>query len=146
MKTRSQGGFLISKIKQHSGRIFTKILKENNISLNSAQGRIMFVLWQNKQMTITDLVKETSLVKSTLTTMLGRLEKMDLIKKIADEEDRRKTQVTLTEKSKKMEKKYHSISEEMDAIYYKDFKKEEMDLFEQYLKRILSNLQNYEGK
>lgn len=106
----------------------------------------MFVLWQNKQMTITDLVKETSLVKSTLTTMLGRLEKMDLIKKIADEEDRRKTQVTLTEKSKKMEKKYHSISEEMDAIYYKDFKKEEMDLFEQYLKRILSNLQNYEGK
>jgi len=95
-------------------------------------------------MTITDLVKETSLVKSTLTTMLERLEKVDLIKKITDEKDRRKTQVTLTEKSKKMEKKYISISEEMDSIYYKDFKKEEMVLFEQYLKRILSNLQNYE--
>jgi len=104
----------------------------------------MFVLWQKKQMTITDLVKETSLVKSTLTTMLERLEKVDLIKKITDEKDRRKTQVTLTEKSKKMEKKYISISEEMDSIYYKDFKKEEMVLFEQYLKRILSNLQNYE--
>lgn len=143
LKERSQGGFLISKIKQESSRIFSRILKENNIVLNSAQGRIMFVLWQKRRITITDLAKETSLVKSTLTTMLNRLKAMNLIKKISDEKDRRKTLITLTEKTIRMEMEYILISEKMDSIFYKDFAKDEIFQFEEYLKRILFNLQEY---
>ena len=43
---RSEGGFLVSKIHQLSRRIFNKLLKEQGITFNSAQGRILFVLWK----------------------------------------------------------------------------------------------------
>ena len=48
MVDKSYGGFLIGKIKQIQGRVFEKMLIENGISeFNGAQGRILFVLWQN---------------------------------------------------------------------------------------------------
>lgn len=46
MLERTNGGFLISKIKQIQGRVFERMLDENGISeFNGAQGRILFVLW-----------------------------------------------------------------------------------------------------
>lgn len=45
MKTQRQAGFLMAKIRQVSDRVFEQILKEYNIEINSAQGRVMFVLW-----------------------------------------------------------------------------------------------------
>ena len=42
-----KGGFLVTKIKQLGDRIFEKILSEKNIdAFNGAQGRILYVLWQ----------------------------------------------------------------------------------------------------
>ena len=47
MKHQREGGFLMAKIHQTAGRIFTRLLKEHGISeINPAQGRIMFVLWR----------------------------------------------------------------------------------------------------
>ena len=44
---KTNGGFLITKIKQLGDRIFEKILSEKNIdAFNGAQGRILYVLWQ----------------------------------------------------------------------------------------------------
>ena len=44
---KMNGGFLVTKIKQLGDRIFEKILSEKNIdAFNGAQGRILYVLWQ----------------------------------------------------------------------------------------------------
>ncbi len=43
----TNGGFLVTKIKQLGDRIFERILAEKNIdAFNGAQGRILYVLWQ----------------------------------------------------------------------------------------------------
>lgn len=76
MKTQREGGFLIAKIHQLSGRIFAKIMKKSGIDeINPAQGRILFVLWNKDEIPISELSKKTMLSKSTLTSMLDRLEK-----------------------------------------------------------------------
>ena len=50
------GGFLVTKIKQLGDRIFEKILREKNIdSFNGAQGRILYVLWQEDGISIRSL-------------------------------------------------------------------------------------------
>ena len=62
-----QGGFLISKIKNIGGRKFDKILQEKNIdAFNGAQGKILYVLWQNGKMTATEISKKSGLAKTTL--------------------------------------------------------------------------------
>ena len=43
----TNGGFLVTKIKQLGDRIFEKVLAEKGIdAFNGAQGRILYVLWQ----------------------------------------------------------------------------------------------------
>ena len=47
------GGVLVTKIKQLGDRIFEKILSKKNIdAFNGAQGRILYVLWQEDGISI----------------------------------------------------------------------------------------------
>lgn len=147
MKLKSQAGFLIAKIHQLSGRIFSKILKKHNvIEINPAQGRILFVLWENDEIPIIELSKKTQLEKSTLTTMLDRLEKDGFIQRIASREDRRKIIIKRTDKDKSFQKIYYQVSDEMSDLFYKGFSDKEIISFEDLLKRILDNLENYNKK
>ena len=111
MKEQREGGFLIAKIHQITNRIFKKMLKEYGIKeLNPGQGRILFALWQQNEVPIHELSKKTQLTKSSLTTMLDRLEKTGFLKREDDLRDRRITRVKLTEKSKNLQKKYVDVS------------------------------------
>lgn len=141
MIQQPEGGFLIAKIHQVSGRIFAKILKEHGIDqINPAQGRILFVLWKKDEIPISELAKKTRLGKSTLTSMLDRLEEAGHITRIRPKKDRRTILIKLTEKDKNLQKLYRKVSDEMINIFYREFSHEEIDEFEDYLKRILANL------
>lgn len=145
MKNPRKGGFLISKIHQLSGRIFARMLKEYGIEeINPAQGRIMFVLWQNDGIAINDLAKETSLSKSTLTSMLDRLEETGLLRREPSKEDRRKIHIWRTEKDKSFQKQYVQVSKKMLEIYYQGFNLKEIENFESMLERIFENLKAIE--
>jgi MarR family transcriptional regulator, organic hydroperoxide resistance regulator len=145
MQDQRRGGFLISKIHQLSARIFARMLKQYGIQeINPAQGRIMFVLWQNDGIAINDLAKETSLSKSTLTSMLDRLEKDGFLRREASKKDRRKIHIWRTEKDKLFQKQYVRVSQQMSEIYYRGFTEQDMDGFENMLKRIFENLKGAE--
>jgi len=146
MKDQSQGGFLIAKIHQLSGRIFSKLLKKHQIEINPAQGRIMFVLWRNDNIPIQELAKKTSLSKTTLTSMLDRLEIMGYITRVPSKEDRRKICIKLTEKDKSLHEKYRQVSLEMTELFYKGMSNDELDLFEKQLEKTYKNLITAEKK
>jgi DNA-binding MarR family transcriptional regulator len=137
---RSEGGFLISKIHQLSGRIFNRLLRERGLDFNSAQGRILFVLWERDGIPIRELSEKTRLSKSTLTSMLDRLEEAGYVSREPSGEDRRKVLVTLTEENQRQRRLYDMISEEMTGLFYEGFAWEEITEFEGYLRRILDNL------
>ena len=140
MKTQSEGGFLIAKIHQLSGRIFARMLKECEIEINPAQGRIMFVLWRSDGIPITELARRTSLEKSTLTSMLDRLEDAGYVARVPSPDDRRKILIKRTAKDKAWQKVYIRVSQQMTALFYAGFSQAEVDEFERYLKRIFDNL------
>jgi DNA-binding MarR family transcriptional regulator len=141
VKIRKEGGFLVAKIHQISGRIFTRILKKAGIDeINPAQGRILFVLWKKDEIPIRELAKRTLLSKSTLTSMLDRLEKAGYVVRVRSKEDRRTILIKRTEQDKLLEKKYIQVSNKMADLFYSGFTPKEIDTFEDYLKRILTNL------
>lgn len=142
MSKRRDGGYLISQIHQLSGRIFSKKLKDYQIDINHAQGRIIFALWEKDQIPINDLSKETALSKSSLTTMLERLEKSGHIIRKQSETDKRITIVCLTDKSSSLRGDYQKISADMIDLFYKNFTDNEILQFELSLKKILENLKN----
>lgn len=142
---KTQGGFLITRVKQLGGRIFERILARENISeFNGAQGKILYVLWENDGIATAELAKQTSLANTTLTSMLDRMEAAGLVERVPHESDRRKILIRLTEKSRGLKERYDAVSDRMSDVYYKGFTEEEVIFFEQTLERVLKNLKEAE--
>ncbi|MDA3900426.1 MAG: MarR family transcriptional regulator [Spirochaetes bacterium] len=144
---KRNGGFLISKIHQVSGRIFNRILQQEGvIEINSAQGRILFALWEQDGIPITTLSKKTMLERSTLTGMLDRLERDDFIIRKPSAEDRRVLLIYRTDKDRFFQRKFKRISERMCDIFYKGMNEEAIERFEDDLAHILDNCIEEEKK
>ena len=88
----TNGGFLVTKIKQLGDRIFEKVLAEKGVdAFNGAQGRILYVLWQQDGVPIKTVSDTCGLAITSLTTMLERMERQGLIRREPDSRDKRKT-------------------------------------------------------
>lgn len=145
MRRQRQGGFLIAKIHQVAGRIFARKLKEHDIDeINPAQGRIMFVLWREDGISINELAKRTALKKSTLTSMLDRLEATGHLERVPSPSDRRQILIKRTAKDMALEDVYIAASQDMTKLFYKGFTAAEVSRFEKDLQRILGNLTAFE--
>lgn len=138
----TKGGFLISQIKQIQGRIFEKLLQEAGITdFNGPQGRILFVLWKQDDISIVEISGKTGLAKTTLTSMLDRMEKQGHIERHFDPEDRRRIRIRLTDQARGTMDRYQEVSDEMSSIFYKGFTNEEIIGFDRQLEKILRNLE-----
>jgi DNA-binding MarR family transcriptional regulator len=139
---KTYGGFLISQVRQLQGRAFEKMLKHSGIeAFNGAQGRILYVLWEHEKLSITEIGRLTSLAKTTLTSMLDRMEAGGLVERIPDKKNRRQIFVTITEKAKGYKQMYDQVSNEMNTLFYQDFTREEITDFENMLRKIIKNLE-----
>ena len=146
MLEQTNGGFLVTKIKQVQGRVFERLLDENGISeFNGAQGRILFVLWGADNIPISELSEKTGLAKTTLTSMLDRLETAGHIRRSSDPNDRRAVRICLTESAGALREKYERVSALMNEIFYKGFDDDEILAFEKALGKILENLSEKEN-
>lgn len=143
----SSGGFLISQVKQLSDRTFERILKAKGVDeFNGAQGRILYILWNNNYISIKQISKLTKLAKTTLTAMLERMEMQGLIKRTASQEDRRETIVSLTEEAQSLQQDYLDVTRQMEDIFYKNFTNKQIENFENTLKKIIENLEKENGR
>ena len=135
----------MTQIKQVGGRIFEKLLAGAGVeAFNGAQGRILYVLWQNDNIPIIELSRKTGLAKTTLTGMLDRMEEAKLITRVFDQADRRQIRIVLTKTARALSNEYENVSEQMNEVYYAGFTEEEITLFENTLRRVLTNLQEKE--
>lgn len=138
---------MISQIKHLQGRVGEKVLAQAGIEeFNGAQGKILYILWQTDFVPIVELSKKTGLAKTTLTSMLDRMEEAGLIVRIFDKTDRRQIRISLTDKANSLREAYENVSMKMSEIFYKDFSDDEIIAFENMLQKILKNLNERENQ
>lgn len=138
------GGFLVSKIKQLSDRVFERLLARQGIdAFNGAQGRILYVLWQEDGVSIKTISERCGLAITSLTTMLERMENQGLIRRVPSEQDKRKTLLYLTDQAKKLRADSEVVSGQMRDVFYRDFTAAEIEQFETYLNRVRTNLEEW---
>ncbi len=139
---KTYGGFLISQIKQLQGRVFEKMLKESEVdAFNGAQGRILYILWEHESLTISEIGRLTSLAKTTLTSMLDRMEEAGLVNRVPDVRNRRQIIISITPKAKAYQERYDIVSNQMNTLFYEGFTENEILDFETKLRRIIHNLE-----
>lgn len=142
----SRGGFYITQIKQLQDRIFERLLMENGIEINGGQGRILFVLWQNDRLTISEISRATSLAKNTVSIVVDGMVKKNILDRQINPENRRQTIISLTKYARSLQEKYEAVSGEMTTLFYQGFSDKEQREFEAYLARILDTLTRAEQR
>ena len=134
------GGYQALQIRLLNGRIFQKLLsKEPDAQYRSEQGKILTVLWQKEQgrATATDIALATGLANNTLTSMIKKLVEQGL--------DKRKKFVVLTELGWAQKEIGDRVSQELGEIFYQGFSDNEIQEFQAYQERIISNLKAKEN-
>ena len=143
---KTQGGFLTSQIKQISSRIFEQMLEDYGIrEFNGAQGKILYVLWESGEIPISRIAHCTSLARTTLTSMLDRMEQGGRVKRRQNPENRREILVSITPDAQRLREGYDAVSQQINEVYYRGFTEEEIQQHEAYLARILANLEECEA-
>jgi len=147
MKPIGKAGLLITRINRIAQRIFALKLKKKNLkNMNPTQFNVLFSLLEKDLIPIYELRNQLSLRKSTLTSVLDQLEDIGKIKRIHSNKDRRNILIKLQKTNSGNIKGFKEIISEMNDIFYKGFSLSEIELFEESLTKILSNLINYEEK
>ena len=72
------------------------------------------------------------------------MEENGLIRREISASDRRQSLISLTPQARALEKRYNQVSQQMNRLFFKDFEKAEIKELEQYLDRIVSNLDRAE--
>lgn len=138
---------MITQIKQVQSRVFQRLLLASGVEeFNGAQGRILYVLWQSGCVPIVELSKQTGLAKNTLTSMLSRMEESGLIRRSQSKTDRRSSVISLTEKSRGLEKKYNEVSQQMNELFYRGLTQADASRLDALLSRVLKNLEQTENE
>lgn len=98
------------------------------IDLTASQGILISILWREGEMRISDLSKKIGLSNSTVSGIIDRLEKQDIVKRIRSQEDRRVVYVTITDDFKKKAKKHFDEAERQLGKMINRANSEELDL------------------
>ncbi len=133
--------YFISRTKGHMIKFIENKLKLNNLTdLIPSHGNILTALYEStEKMTMKEISKKIGKDKSTVTSLVRKLETLGYVKKEVSAIDKRNTYILLTEKARDLEPTFNSISDQVKETAYKDFTQEEKEEFLRLLKKLSSN-------
>jgi MarR family transcriptional regulator, organic hydroperoxide resistance regulator len=104
----------------HNGEIISKLLRDVNslvqdnfkeyfceIGLTPPQIMVAGLLCNKKSMKISEISEKINLSNSTVSGIVDRLEKLDAVRRVRDEKDRRVVRVELTDEFEKINVDFH---------------------------------------
>ena len=98
-----------------TSRLITKAYKPflDEIGLTYTQYLVLMVLWETDEISVNKISEKLMLNSNTLSPLLKRMEKMELLKRNRSSQDERSVIVQLTEKGKQLKTGARSIPEKL---------------------------------
>ncbi|WP_028856886.1 MarR family winged helix-turn-helix transcriptional regulator [Psychrilyobacter atlanticus] len=131
---------LISKIREISNMFIISELEKLGIKgIVPSHGDIIVTLIKHKELTMTEIAEKINKDRSTVTTLIKKLNKIGFTATKKNENDQRSNFVFLTSKGKELEEGFNQISERLYDIQFDGVTEEEKDIFRKILIKIYNN-------
>lgn len=131
--------FLFSQvIRLHYHRIRTLLDK---IGVYPGQPQMLFFLHIKDGQSQKELAEKLHIKPATITVMLGRMEKAELLERRQDSEDQRVSRVYLTEKGREVWEEVSEIMKMLEGECFANFTTEEQVLMRRLLMQVRDNLE-----
>lgn len=132
---------LSSKIREAGNAFLVKRLKEQGFeNLAPSHGDILYVLYRYEKLTMKDIADKIHRTKATVTVLVDKLEKENLVKREKSCDDSRITNIILTKKSVDLKPVFEKIADELNLMLYKNFTANEAKQLDLLLEKMLKNV------
>ena len=111
-----------------------------NYDVTPVQYGVLYCLWKGDKTTPKEIASELKLENSTISGILDRMEKKDLLKRQVSTEDRRYIEVVLTEKGASLEKPVLDTIDQANLDILASIPEEEQQILKKNL-RLLAGLE-----
>ena len=126
--------YKLSRVMRKVHRYYESSFSQYGIT--PAQFYVLSAVWENDGVKFKDLAKSLEMDGSTLTSILDRLERQDLLERRDDPEDRRSLMVFLTEKARESIAEITCLAEKLNQEIKERFSDEEYATFERVLEKL----------
>lgn len=133
---------LSGRLSMTLNRTLLQSFRNNDIPLTREQWSILAVLWKQDGCSQQTLANETYRDKPSITRLLDKMEKDNLVLRKADKDDRRLNLIFLTPKGKSLEAKAFEIVNDIEAAVTKGLSAAQVANLKETIKVILSNIEN----
>jgi DNA-binding MarR family transcriptional regulator len=131
---------LTGKVSAAINRTFLRAFANEGIEITTEQWSVLACLWQKDKVTQQALCKLTSKDKPSMTRLIDKLEKANLVTRVSDHYDRRINLIHLTETGNALEIKATEIVNTIALRTLNDITSEELNTVRNVLKKIMINL------
>ncbi len=136
--------FILANICHLHRTRFTQLL--DALNLYRGQPRLLRELWEQEDLTQSELAARLELSPATVTKMLQRMEKAGFVGRKADESDQRVSRVFLTDTGRDVQKKVEKVFKTLESESFCNFTFEEEVLLRRFMLQVRDNLLTVTGE
>lgn len=137
--TNDSVGYLIGRSRTMLAKALDVELCKQDIT--HAQGSILLMLSSGKFATAADLARELYIDSASMTRMIDRLEKRNLLRRARSDFDRRVINLRLTPEGEELVSRLPEIYQSVLCRGFKDFSADELVMLKVLLRKLLANFQ-----
>lgn len=131
-------GWLLNNAARLSARRLSNKLAGYNVT--PPQWGVLVALWEQDGLSLSELAKRSFFDGPTMTGIVDRLEKANLVERRRDSNDRRVISVYLTDEGRELQAQLPTLSDEANEEAMVGLSATEIDAFVETLRRIIANL------
>ena len=132
--------FITGKASTAIARRLQKKFNTSGISLTIEQWSVLYHLWKEDGKSQQDLCNATFRDKPSITRLIDNLEKLNLVKRVSHEKDRRINKVYLTKQAEKLQEETMQLAEQTLNEALQGVPPEQIEMCKVVLQKVYDNL------
>ena len=132
--------FITGKASTAIARRLQRKFNAAGVNLTIEQWSVLYQLWKEDGKSQQELCTATFRDKPSITRLIDNLEKLNLVKRVSDEKDRRINKVFLTKQAQKLEEDTMQLAEETLNEALEGVPADQIELCKEVLQKVYDNL------
>jgi DNA-binding MarR family transcriptional regulator len=132
--------FITGKASTAIARRLQRKFNTAGVNLTIEQWSVLYQLWKEDGKSQQELCTATFRDKPSITRLIDNLERLNLVKRVSDEKDRRINKVFLTRQAQKLEEDTMQLAEETLNEALEGVPADQIDLCKEVLQKVYDNL------
>ena len=132
--------FITGKASTAIARRLQKKLNASGLNLTIEQWSVLYHLWKQDGISQQELCNATFRDKPSITRLVDNLEKLNLVKRVASENDRRMNMIYLTKQAQKLQEESMALAEQTLNEALEQVPADKIDVCKEVLQIVYDNL------